>query len=151
MGDIWVKRDNYGLADKQVTRLIVECCTGRARVALEMLPKSTQRSEAYCAALEGEFYSDAKQTASSLMFITRVRHHGEIEHENASALKKLALHAYKDASLYHIECRCREQFLAHLCYREVRSHLGWFCSRNAKVHKLLVALKLLGPRARRQP
>ena len=52
-------------------------------------------------------------------------------------LNQLALYAYKDASQYHIESRCREQFLAGLHSREVRSHLGLFCSCDAKVHELV--------------
>ena len=67
-----------------------------------MLPseeRATLRSVLRC--LEGEFYSDAKQTACGLMFNTRLRRHGATEHEYASALKQLVLYAYKDASQYH--------------------------------------------------
>jgi len=38
MCTIWVKRDNYQWSDEQVARLIVECCRGRAQVALDILP-----------------------------------------------------------------------------------------------------------------
>ena len=77
--------------------------------------------------LEGEFYSYAKQTASALLFNTRMRTHGETEREYAAALQKLALYAYKDLPQAHIESR-KEQFLAGLRSRELRSHLGLFCS-----------------------
>jgi len=83
--------------------------------------------------LEGEFYSDAKQTASGLMLNTSVRHHGETKIEYPTALKQLALYAYKNASQYHIERRCREQFL----FMEVRLHLGQLCSHEAKVYELV--------------
>ena len=76
--------------------------------------------------LEGEFYSYAKQTASGLLFNTRMRRHGETEREYAVALQKLALYAYKDLPQTHIESRCKEQFLAGLRSRELRSHLGLF-------------------------
>ena len=49
-------------------------------------------------ALERKFYSEAKQTASSLAFNTRVRHHGETERDYAQALHLLAVYAYKDAT-----------------------------------------------------
>ena len=115
MSDIWVKRDSYRWSDEQVARLIVECCNGHARAALEMLlseERATLKSVLRC--LEAEFYSDAKQTAMGLVFNTHIRHHGKTECEYATSLKQLALYAYKDASQYHIECRCREQFLAGL-------------------------------------
>ena len=53
--------------------------------------------------LEGEFYSYAKQTASGLLFNTRLRAHGETEREYAVALQQLALYAYKDLTQSHIE------------------------------------------------
>ena len=76
--------------------------------------------------LEGEFYSEAKQTTSSLAFNMRVRHHGETEREYAKSLQALAVYAYKDASQLHIESQCREQFLAGLRCRDVKAHLNWF-------------------------
>ena len=87
--------------------------------------------------LEGEFYSEAKQTASSLTFNTRVRHHGKTERNYAKALQQLALYAYKDASQSHIESRCREQFMAGLRSKDVKAHLSWFCSKTARVHELV--------------
>ena len=67
-------------------------------------------------ALENEFYSEAKQMASSLAFNTRVRHRGETEREYARSLQQLAVYAYKDAMQLHIESRCHEQFL-YVCYQ----------------------------------
>ena len=88
--DIWIKRDNYGWNDEQVAHLIVECCTGCARMALKLLPskeRTTLKSVLRC--LEEEFYSEAKQTASSMVFNSRVHHHGETEREYAHALQQL--------------------------------------------------------------
>ena len=123
---------------------------GMARATLESIPygeRAVLKSVLPC--LEAEFYSDSKQTARGLLFNTRVRHHGETECEYAVAFKQLALYAYKDASQYHIESRCREQFLAGLRAREVRSHLGLFCSRDAKVHELVSSM-FTGLRAKRR-
>ena len=85
---------------------------------------ATLKSVLHC--LEDEFYSEAKQTASSMVFNTRVRHHGKTERKYANALQQLALYAYKDTSQYHIERRCREQFLAGLRCKDVKAHLSWF-------------------------
>ena len=46
-----------------------------------------------------------------LVFNTRIRRHDETEHECVSALKQLALYAYKDASQYHIEQDAESNFL----------------------------------------
>ena len=80
MSDIWIKRNNYGWSDKQVARLINEVCHGRARTAIEMMPSQDRATlNLVLKCLEGEFYSEAKQMASSLAFNTRVRHHDETE------------------------------------------------------------------------
>ena len=86
---------------------------GRARQTLDSIPllERALLSSVLCA-LETEFYSDDKQTASGLLFNTSGCHHGVTEHEFAAALKQLALYSYKDSSQYHIESRCKEQFLA---------------------------------------
>ena len=86
--------------------------------------------------LEGEFYSEAKKTASSLASNTRVRHHGKTEREYAKS-QALAPYAYKDVSWLHIESQCRDQFLAGLRCRDVKAHLSWFCSKDGKVHELV--------------
>ena len=67
----------------------------------------------------------------------RVRHRGKTEREYARSLQQLAVYAYKDASQLHIESWCREQFLAGLRCRDVKAHLSWFCSKDAKVHDLV--------------
>ena len=106
----------------------------RARAALELLPleeRATLKSILRC--LEGEFNSDAKQTACSMVVNTREY----TEREYAHALQHLALYAYKNTSQNHIVSRCSEQFLAGLRCRDVKAHLGWFCSKNAKVHELV--------------
>ena len=87
--------------------------------------------------LEGELYSYAKQTASSLLFNTGVRQHGETEQGYADALKQLAVYAYKDATTYFLETRCCKQFLAGFHSKEVRSHQGLCCSRDARVQELV--------------
>ena len=80
LNDLWIKRDNYNWTDEQVTRLILECCKGRAGAALSMIPPQDRvRLQCVLRSLEGEFYSYAKQTASGLLFNTRVRAHGETE------------------------------------------------------------------------
>jgi len=113
LNDLYIKRDNYNWTDEQVARLILECCKGRAGAALSMLPPQDRvRLPCVLRSLEGEFYSYAKQTASGLLFNTRMRTHGESEREYAAALQKLALYAYKDLPQAHIESRCKEQFLA---------------------------------------
>ena len=66
-----------------------------------------------------------------------VRHHCETEREYARSLQQLAIYAYKDASQLHIESRCHEQFLASLRCKEVKAHLSWFCSKDAKVQELV--------------
>ena len=53
------------------------------------------------------------------------------------ALQQLALYPYKDLTQSHIESQCKEQFLAGLRSRELRSHLGLFCSRSATVQDLV--------------
>ena len=97
--------------------------------------RATLKSVLRC--LEREFYSEAKQTASSLSFNTRVRHHGESERNYAKALQQLAVYTYKDAPQSHIESRCREQFMAGLRSMDVKAHLSWFCSKTARVHELV--------------
>jgi len=85
-------------------RLILECCKGHASTALAAIPPGDRvclGSMLRC--LEGEFYSYAKQTASGLLFNTRVRPHSETEREYAVALQQLALYAYKDLTQSHIE------------------------------------------------
>jgi len=138
INDIWIKRDNYGWMDEQVARLLNEICHGRARTALEMMPpgeRATLKSVLRC--LEHEFYSEAKQTASSLAFNTRVRLHGESERHYAKSLQQLAVYAYKDAPQSHIESRCREQFMAGLRSMDVKAHLSWFLPKTARVHELV--------------
>ena len=76
-------------------------------------------------------------TASGLLFNVRIRAHGETEREYAIALQQLALYAYNDLSQSHIESRCKEQFLAGLRSRELRSHLGLLCSHTATVQDLV--------------
>ena len=100
-------------------------------------PQDRVRLQCVLRSLEGEFYSYAKQTASGLLFNTRMRRHGETEREYAVALQKLALYAYKDLPQTHIESRCKEQFLAGLRSRELQSHLGLFCSTSATVQELV--------------
>ena len=87
MNDLWIKRDNDNWTDEQVARLILECCKGRAGAALAAIPPQDR----VLRWLEGEFYSYAKQTASGLLFNTRMRTHEETEREYAVALQKLAL------------------------------------------------------------
>ena len=62
-----------------------------------------------------------------------MRTHGETERE----YEKLALYAYKDLPQAHLESRCKEQFLAGLRSRELRSHLGLFWSTSATVQELV--------------
>ena len=100
-------------------------------------PQDRVRLTSVLRCLEQEFYSYAKQTASSLQFNTRTRSHGESEREYAVALQKLALYAYKDLPRTHLESRCKEQFLAGLRSRELQSHLGLFCSASATVQELV--------------
>ena len=136
--DVWIKKDNYGWSDEQVARLLNEVCHGRAGAALDLMPTDARTNlSLVMKALEREFYSEAKQTASSLAFNSRVRRHGETEREYAHALRLLAIYAYKDATPAHVESRCREQFLAGLRCRDVKAHLSWFCRKEAKVHELV--------------
>ena len=65
-------------------------------------PQDRVRLQCVLRCLEGEFYSYAKQTASGLLFNTRMRRHGETEREYAVALQKLVLYAYKDLPQTHI-------------------------------------------------
>ena len=136
--DVWIKKDNYGWSDEQVARLLNEVCHGRAGAALDLMPHDAHTNlSLIMKALEREFYSEAKQTESNLVFNTHVCHHGETEGDYAQVLRLLAVYAYKDATPAHIESRCREQFLASLRSRVVKAHLSWFCRKDAKVHELL--------------
>ena len=65
------------------------------------------------------------------------RNDGETEREYAKALQQLAVYAYKDTTQLHKEGRCLEQFLAGLRCRDVKAHLSWFCTKDAKVHELV--------------
>ena len=138
MSTLWGKKDNHKWSDEQTARLIVEQCRGRARDALETLTSRERVNlTKVLRCLEDEFYSDAKQTASALKFNTRVRLHGESERAYADELAKLANYAYKDDSRYHIDRRCREQFLAGLRSKEVDSFLGNFCKDAFRVQELV--------------
>ena len=105
---VWIKRDNYGWSEEQVARLLNEVCRGRAGAALDMMNHDDRTNlSLVLKALEREFYSEVKQTASSLAFNTRVCHHGETEREYALALHQLEVYAHKDERPAHIESRCR--------------------------------------------
>ena len=92
--DVWIKRDNYGWSEEQVACLLNEVCHGRAGAAIDMMNHDDRTNlSLVLKALEREFYSEAKQTTSSLSFNTRVRHHGETEREYAQALQQLAVYA----------------------------------------------------------
>ena len=64
MNDIWIKHDNYGWNDEQVARLLNEICHRRVRTAIKMMPSKDQATlKLVLPCLEGELYSDGKQTA----------------------------------------------------------------------------------------
>ena len=87
LNDLRIKRDNYNWTD--VARLILECCKGRAGAALAVIPQQDRvRLQSVLRCLEGEFYSYANQTASGLLFNTRMLRHGETERVYATALQK---------------------------------------------------------------
>jgi len=148
--DVWIKRDNYGWSEEQVARLLNEVCHGRAGAALDLMNHDDRTNlTLVLKALENKFYSEAKQTASSLAFNTRVRHRGKTEREYARTLQQLAVYSYKDATPVNIESRCREQFLAGLRCRDVKAHLSWFCRTDGKVHEMVSSQRPSGPCVKR--
>ena len=63
----------------------------RRRGLINDPPQDHVRLPCVLRSLEGEFYSYAKQTASGLLFNTRMRTHGETEREYAAEASAICL------------------------------------------------------------
>ena len=135
---IMYKKDNHVWSDEQTARLIVECCRGRARQALDLLT-SVGRTHLHevLRTLEKEFYSEAKQSAALMAFGKRKRLVGETERKYAKELGTLAYYAYKDDTQAHIDRRVREQFLSGLRSNPLGAYLSLFCKEQHKVTDLV--------------
>ena len=136
--NVMIKKSNHRWSDEQTARLIVECCRGRARWALDLLTASGRTQLVMVLrTLEKEFYSNAKQVSAKVSFNNRKRLPGESEREFAESLVLLVDYAFRDDDQAYINSRCREQFLLGLRCRDLTAYLTLFCKDNLQMDDLV--------------